>query len=254
MTAILSSVRDLEEACEAAAAGADLIDLKEPTAGALGALAPARIIEIVSVLRARWPGTPISATIGDLPADAHAERRARVEAIARCGVDYVKAGIVPGPYARAAIDSLCGLAAAIVPVFLCDLGVDVDTIDYAARQGVAGVMVDTADKTRGSLLAHADVKALAELVAIAARHGCLSGIAGSLRLEDAPLLRRLAPDFAGFRGALCHGDRRGRFDRARLLALRQAFATLPATDAAARPASGRVPTCARYRSGNPRHA
>lgn len=223
MTAILTSVRNLAEACEAAAAGADLIDLKEPSDGALGAVDLEEIRRIVPVLRARWPDRPISATIGDLPADAHAERRLRVRAVASCGVDYVKAGIAPGPHAWAAIDSLCSLDAAVVPVFLCDDGIDLAIIDYAAQRGMAGVMVDTADKTRGSLLSHADVDALASLVAIALRHGCLSGIAGSLRLQDTVLLQRLAPDFAGFRGALCTGDRQGRFDAARLVELRRAL-------------------------------
>lgn len=235
MTAILTSVRDLAEACEAAAAGADLIDLKEPSDGALGAVQPALIRCIVPVLRAQWPGRPISATIGDLPADAHAERRRRVKAVASCGVDYVKAGIAPGPHARAAIDSLCSLNAAIVPVFLCDDGIDLALIDYAAQCGMAGVMVDTADKTRGSLLSYADVDALVELVAIAAAHGCLSGIAGSLRLTDAPLLQQLAPDFAGFRGALCSGDRRSRFDPARLVALRRALTCRTTVESALSP-------------------
>ena len=36
MTALLASVRSSEEALDAAQAGADLIDLKEPDAGALG--------------------------------------------------------------------------------------------------------------------------------------------------------------------------------------------------------------------------
>ena len=225
MTAILTSVRNLAEACEAAAAGADLIDLKEPSDGALGAVDLAEIRRIVPVLRARWPNRPISATIGDLPADAHTERRLRVQAVARCGVDYVKAGIAPGLHASAAIDSLCSLDAAIVPVFLGDDGIDLALINYAAQRGMAGVMVDTADKTRGSLLAHADVDALAGLVAIAVRHGCLSGIAGSLRLQDAALLQQLAPDFAGFRGALCTGNRQGRFDAAKLVELRRALAS-----------------------------
>ena len=111
-----------------------------------------------------------------------------------------------------------------MPVFLCDDGIDLTLNDYAAQLGMAGVMVDTAAKSRGSLLSHAEVHALAGLVAIAIRHGCLSGIAGSLRLEDAALLQQLAPDFAGFRGALCTGNRQGRFDAAKLVELRRALA------------------------------
>jgi uncharacterized protein (UPF0264 family) len=37
--------------------------------------------------------------------------------------------------------------------------------------------------------------------------GKLAGVAGALRLSQAPLIRGLAPDFAGFRSALCEGGR-----------------------------------------------
>jgi hypothetical protein len=52
------------------------------------------------------------------------------------------------------------------------------------------------------------------------------GLAGALRLADAPALAALAPDFAGFRSAVCAGDRSGTLDPQRLrdlaAALRQA--------------------------------
>jgi uncharacterized protein (UPF0264 family) len=69
-------------------------------------------------------------------------------------------------------------------------------------------MVDTGDKTAGSLLRWTDVRVLRDLIDVARRHGRLSGVAGSLRRNDIDLLRRLGAGFAGFRGALCDGDRR----------------------------------------------
>ena len=55
MTGLLVSVRDAEEARHAADAGADLIDIKEPLAGPLGAAAPETIAEIVHVVAGRCP-------------------------------------------------------------------------------------------------------------------------------------------------------------------------------------------------------
>jgi uncharacterized protein (UPF0264 family) len=62
MTALLASVRDLAEATIVVDAGCDWLDLKEPRAGALGAVP----LEIVREILRRYQGTlPISATIGD---------------------------------------------------------------------------------------------------------------------------------------------------------------------------------------------
>ena len=49
---MLVSVRDVAEAREAMRAGVDFIDLKEPSAGALGGLALPVIREVVAALRA----------------------------------------------------------------------------------------------------------------------------------------------------------------------------------------------------------
>ncbi len=230
MISLLASVRDLDEAQQAAAAGADLIDLKEPSAGALGGLPPADIVDIVRVLRRKWPQRSVSATIGDFEADDHVNRLERVRAVADCGVDYVKAGIAPGPHATAALESLAALhLSSVVIVFLADAGIDLALVRAAAAMGFAGLMVDTGDKSSGSLLGRADPRTLAALIDVARHQGCLSGLAGSLRREDVTALRRLAPDFAGFRGALCDGDRRGRLDAGKVRDLRSALRCGPAS-------------------------
>lgn len=123
---MLVSVRDGAEALCAAGAGADFIDLKEPAAGALGGLAPARIRDIVAVLRARHPGTTISATIGDVPVDDGETILRRVDEVGGCGVDLVKVGVpgCGGPAARMLLRRLGAAAWPVVPVFLADDGID----------------------------------------------------------------------------------------------------------------------------------
>ncbi|MBA3477352.1 MAG: hypothetical protein H0T52_02965, partial [Lautropia sp.] len=125
LISLLASVRNLEEALQAAAAGADLIDLKEPSAGSLGGLALPDIVSIAGAIRGRWPQRPVSATIGDFAAFDHEARSARAAAVAGCGVDYVKAGIEPGDQAGRALRSLAELRLpSLVIVFLADRGVD----------------------------------------------------------------------------------------------------------------------------------
>lgn len=50
---------------------------------------------------------------------------------------------------------------------------------------------------------------MSAFVAAVRRQGLLSGLAGSLRSEDLDPLLALDPDYLGFRGALCGGNRTG---------------------------------------------
>ena len=91
MTLLLASVTGPEEAELALDRGADIIDLKNPAAGALGALATETVRACLSVVGGR---RPVSAVAGDLPMQPDVIVAA-VEALARTGVDYVKVGLFP---------------------------------------------------------------------------------------------------------------------------------------------------------------
>lgn len=219
MTRLLVSVRDVPEALLAAGGGADFIDLKEPRDGALGGLALETIAAVVAALRERAIGLPVSATIGDLGMDQLAAILARVQAVAACGVDYVKVGIERAPGAGAVLDALATCGPAVVPVFIADRGLDAALLRRACDSSFPALMVDTADKLAGSLF---DVMALPDLqrfVDTVRSSGALAGVAGALRLPHLPALARLQPDFAGFRTAVCSGSRSGALDRQRLQAL-----------------------------------
>ena len=63
MSHMLASVNSLEEALLLQGHNVDIIDLKQPAQGALGALSTAVVADIVAQLK---PNAKISATIGDL--------------------------------------------------------------------------------------------------------------------------------------------------------------------------------------------
>jgi uncharacterized protein (UPF0264 family) len=242
VTALLASVRSEEEARLAMTGGADIIDLKDPRAGALGAL-PLVDIETI-VARVRAIGTkPISATIGDLAEGQMDEMVRRVKLTAATGVDFVKVGIAPGLHARAALAQLADLGVAVVPLFLADAGLDLALVAAACEHGFPIVMVDTADKDRGTLfdcVAHTTLRQMLDAVHAA---GARAGLAGSLRAEHVPALCRLRPDIAGFRGALCDGARTGRLNADKVRDLRRALPPNGATDVL-RPARRPVPVTA----------
>lgn len=236
MVRLLVSVRDVEEALSAADAGADFIDLKEPADGALGALDPACIAQIVGVLRVQHPATPISATVGDLAAQQASEILHRVQQVAACGVDFVKVGLWPSASAPALVgallDALAACAARVVPVLVVDDGVDFALIQHALeRRAFPALMVDTAAKREGSLLDRVPARTLAAFVERVRAHGAMAGLAGSLRADDVPALTALAPDFAGFRGAVSRGERTAALDPALVRELRRRLASSAAARA-----------------------
>jgi len=223
MMRILVSVQDEAEALAAATHGADFIDCKEPANGALGGLPPPTIRRIVAALREAGHAHAVSATIGDWPMHALQAIVDNVHAVAATGADIVKVGIEREPAAFAVIDALRAIDHPIVPVFIADRGLDFDLVGHAAAQGFEGLMVDTADKHAGSLFDVLPLPVLQRFVERARAPGVLVGMAGALEARHAAALQALAPDFAGFRSAVCDGGRDGALVPARLAALAQAL-------------------------------
>lgn len=209
---VLVSVRDAHEAALVARIGVDFIDLKEPSRGALGGLPVETVAALLRQIRRDAPATPVTATIGDWPAEALDEITERVLRVAATGVDQVKVGVERGPAALALLDRLATLKATgtpVVPVLIADDGIDPARLRLAAAGDFAAVMLDTADKRGGSLLDRVPAADLQHFIATVRATGALAGLAGALRLEEIPTLRRLGADFAGFRSAVCGGGRGG---------------------------------------------
>lgn len=209
----LVSVRTVEEALLAAQAGVPLIDLKEPRAGALGALPPEILRDIVAALRGAGCRAEISATVGDLLADDPAALLRQVAATAACGVDVVKVGLWPLGPARELLAALSRFMrdakVGIVPVLLADPLFSEALLGAACEEPFTAIMLDTRDKPAGSLLERLPPLDLRRFVARVRGAGRRVGLAGALRLSDVPRLKALRPDFAGFRTAVCEGQRGG---------------------------------------------
>ena len=218
MTRLLASVANLAEARLAADCGADIIDLKNPREGALGALPTEVVRAIVASLNG---AAPVSATIGDLPMRPEYVVPA-AEAIAATGVDYVKLGCFPGgdwPAVISGLKPIAGRGVRLVAVLFADHPVELAWLAALAEAGFAGVMLDTADKRKGSLIGLRDMAFLESFVDAARRRHLLCGLAGSLRIEDVGPLARLDPDYLGFRGALCGGRRTDELDGSTVISI-----------------------------------
>src|SRR4051794_41378164 len=86
---LLVSVVDADEAGAAATAGAEIVDVKNPAEGSLGAPSPA----VIAAIRAAVPDAlPVSAAIGDMPNLPGTAALAALGA-AHCGATFVKVGL-----------------------------------------------------------------------------------------------------------------------------------------------------------------
>lgn len=205
MSGMLASVTTDAEALLALRHGADIIDCKDPSRGALGALDTQRIEAIVHGVARR---APVSATAGDLPARPSLLREA-VRGIAGCGVDYVKLGLFDPGQAAHCIRALSTLAGQqrLIAVFFADRFDPGELLPLLSGQGFSGVMIDTAEKRGPGLSGLWTPPRIARFVRQAKDLGLLCGLAGRLDIGDIPVLAPLGADYLGFRGALCRNGR-----------------------------------------------
>ncbi len=222
MTGMLASVNNIEEALQALSANVDIIDLKQPALGALGALETDLVKTIVNEIDGRCP---VSATVGDLPMQPEIVYRA-VKAMAETGVDYVKIGFFPGGDWQETIEQLATLphSIALIAVLFADTQLNFAVIDSLKNAGFKGVMLDTMNKNNGPLTQVMAKTDIARFVRLAKDRQLLCGLAGSLRLKDIAELMPYQPDYLGFRGALClEHNRTAQISRSSIMQIKQAI-------------------------------
>jgi uncharacterized protein (UPF0264 family) len=223
-TAMLASVSSIAEARLVAEHGADIVDLKDPSRGALGALDRGTVRAIVRALDRKLP---VSATVGDLLGMQPEQLRSAAARMAQTGVDIVKIGFFAAPSAAECISALGAEArqgVKLVAVLFADCRPQWSWLPRFAEQRWHGVMLDTAAKDGRSLRDHLADEQLAAFVAAAQRLGLVAGLAGSLRSDDIADLLPLNCDYLGFRGALCGAaSRSAQIDPAAFMRIRAAI-------------------------------
>jgi uncharacterized protein (UPF0264 family) len=223
MSKMLASVNSVAEALLVLNAQVDIIDLKQPASGALGALNTELVLEIVEKIARRCP---VSATVGDLPMQPELIFNA-VKAMAKTGVDFVKIGFFPDGDSFAVAEKLSELAKTyqLIAVLFADTQPDFALIPALKAAGLKGVMLDTMNKQHGSLTQVMTLSKIEQFVSLAKTQVLLCGLAGSLKLADITILKPLQADYLGFRGALCEGhDRTGPVNQSSILQIKQAIA------------------------------
>jgi uncharacterized protein (UPF0264 family) len=209
---------NITEAKAALKGGADILDVKNPEEGSLGANFPWAIKEVVQLAGGK---IPVSATIGDLDYKPGTASLAALGA-AFSGADYIKAGLLGIKTSEQAENMLTKIVRSVkdyspekkvVASAYSDFN-RVGSISpmllpkVAKNCGADVVMVDTAIKDGRSTFEFMNEQELDEFISAGVKLGLDVAIAGTIGFKDLDLLKRLSPSIIGVRGIVCGGDRK----------------------------------------------
>jgi uncharacterized protein (UPF0264 family) len=209
---------NIEEARAALQGGADILDVKNPKEGSLGANFPWAIRAVVELANGK---VPVSATIGDLEFKPGTASLAALGA-AVSGAEFIKAGLLDVKNLDQAEEMLQGIVRAVKDFDSRKRVVAAGYSDWvragsispkllpaaAAAAGADLVMVDTAVKDGRATFDFMNEQDLKDFISIGHDFGLEVALAGSIDFLHLELLKRLDPDIIGVRGIVCGGDRR----------------------------------------------
>jgi uncharacterized protein (UPF0264 family) len=225
---LMVSVRSASEVEAALVGGADLIDVKEPSKGAL---APAEA-EVVAGVIAKVKGkVPVSAALGEWSPNAITEAHWHLE----LKLNYVKwglAGYTPKPgWGEDLLDTRreLPLGMEMVAVAYADWEraksvPPAELAKFAKRFRFKAFLLDTWGKDGKTLLDFIPAPEVAELTESLKRSSITVAVGGSLRPEHLKQLKGAAPDYYAVRTSVCAaGKRDGVIDTARVKKWKEAI-------------------------------
>jgi (5-formylfuran-3-yl)methyl phosphate synthase len=215
---LLISPINEKEASEAIAGGADIVDVKNPKEGALGANYPWVIKRIKEITPKNIEVSCTLGEVGNLPGSVSLAALGA----ASLGVNYIKVGLHGIKTAQEAIFLLQNVSRASKG---CNPKIKVAVAGYADAEKIGSInsllipeiahksqvdvaMLDTSVKDGKNLFDYLTLKQLKKFVDSTHEFGLEAALAGSLRKQDLPVVYSLGADVAGLRGAACTNSNR----------------------------------------------
>jgi (5-formylfuran-3-yl)methyl phosphate synthase len=231
---LLVSVRSVNEARTALSAGADVIDVKEPSRGPLGG---ADAKDIAAIVRAVESQVPVTAAMGELlDLVDEAERQPAYQSVPS-GVSLFKIGLAgcahlndwQAHWTKVITTLVHGSAApradAVAVVYADWQAADApeprQVLDAGIELGCPALLIDTWDKSAGGLFDHWPATSLHDFVHRVQQQRMLVVLAGSLTGDQIRQAAALGPGLIAVRGAACATNRNGEVSFDRVHALKQ---------------------------------
>lgn len=216
---LLVSPQSIAEAKVCIQSEVDIIDVKRPVEGSLGANFPWIIRDIAKLSTKK---IPVSATLGDVSFQPGTISLAALGA-ATAGASFVKVGLFAIKSMQQGIELMSrvkqtidefNFTTAVVTAGYAE-GEKIGSLDplkiptIAAKSNSDYAMLDTYHKENGkSLFDILSLSTLKEFIQLAREYKLGIALGGSLKIEHISQLQNLQPDIVGIRGAVCEqGDR-----------------------------------------------
>lgn len=206
MTQLLISVKNVEEAWLALQAKADVIDLKDPSIGALGAL---DLHETERILQAVGGRALLSAAVGEQQVSAD-QLLQDIGIRAKLNVPIIKIAVselIYTPHFFSELTKVINTGTKMVAVFFADEAIDFNLLGLLQKNGFYGAMLDTKLK-QFSLPELQSKNTINRFVELCRFYGLKSGLSGSLKPQHIESLVRFNSSYIGFRGGVCENFQR----------------------------------------------
>jgi len=232
---LLVSVRSASEASRALAGGADVVDIKEPNRGALGAADPATIVEIVRLVSGRAPITTACGELREFGCTATAVPAAPIPegvALFKIGLAGCRENLNWQSQWRETSDLLQGgrrrgrprpVAVVYADWHAANAPAPGDVLRAAVDVGSPALLIDTWDKSVGTLFDSWPAEGLLPFIRTVRSSGMAIVLAGSLAGDDVGEAARLGPDLIAVRAAACEAGRHGTVTGERVHELKRAI-------------------------------
>ncbi len=213
---LLISIWYPDEVQHALRGGADIVDIKNPSRGSLGAPS----FKVVKEVAEKYSGiVELSAAVGDVTCCPEMVALAAYT-LSKLGLNYVKLGLQISSeregleIVREVVETVRSLSKVIV-VGYADyerIGAlsPLQIVDIAYKADAYGVMIDTRIKDGHSSLDFLSISYIKEFVRKAQRNNLLKAFAGGLNREHLARILSLGFDVIGFRTAACENGRLGK--------------------------------------------
>ena len=212
---LMVSVQNLQEALEALAGGADIVDVKNLQEALVGSAHPAVVKEVRGAVPSRHHA---SVTLGVVPNQAGTVAMAAYTA-GLLDATSVKVGFMKTEYAQAVEillacrEALDGFETKLIGSLFADNplydGLEpLRMVELSEDGRCDGFLVDTLTKDGRNLFDFLSEDDLRQMVFDGKQLGMSTALSGHLKLDDLDELARINPDIVGVRGAVCSkGDR-----------------------------------------------
>lgn len=206
---LLVSIVNLKEAISALNGGCDIIDIKNPAEGSLGAQHPIIIKDIVNFINGE---VEISATLGDLVYQPGTASLAAL-GLATLNIDYIKAGLYGVKTEGEALHMAESIVKAVrtinnkVKVIICGYGdfkqlgsINPEFLPQIAYEsGSDGILIDLKTKDSSKIFDYLEINKISEIVNRAHDYNLSVALAGGITMDDIKLVKKLDVDIIGVR-------------------------------------------------------